>query len=640
MQSRSWQAPFNDLATHPEQEQWSLLPPQYNDAGGIERCSSSVLVVPRPLLPRKESAIDLSVLTASQAQFLRDEKEALAAFQLALSDFDLPGEALDSLQKAILQLDELFLIVVAGEFNAGKSALINALLGQRVLAEGTTPTTSRVMLVKWGERPGEQPVDEKLAVYTYPLPLLKELNVVDTPGTNAVIRHHERLTDEFIPRSDLILFITSADHPLTESERQFLERILAWGKKVVLALNKVDILEDEAGLQEVRDFVLEHAARILGDQPRLFPVSAKWGQRAQSEADPARRAELRRISGLDDLEQFIRSTLDDSTRLQLKLNNPLGVAEHLVEQAGHSLDAQTDALDDDRKTASAVDNVIGHYERELQDELPARLAEVENILHRLEQRGLDFFDSTMRLTNIQNLVRGDRVRAQFEKQVLADVPQQIEDQVQRMIDWLVQKDLHEWQQVMNYLQRRRAQAAEQMVGEIYSPRESRRRELIDTVGRTVQTIVDSYDRNKEASELAANVESAVAQTALLEAGAVGLGTLVSIAVLSSTVDITGVVAAGTLAILGFFVIPYQRKKAKDGFREKMVALRTRLLGALTTQFGNEADNAIGRMKEGVAPYTRYVASERDRLDKAAATLASLRQRISELRARVQGVIGN
>ncbi len=211
-----------------------------------------------------------SVLTDQQANFLRDEKEALAGFQLALAEFDLPREALDSLQKAILQLDELFLIVVAGEFNAGKSALINALLGQKVLAEGTTPTTSRVTLVKWGEQAAEQVVDESFAIYTYPLPLLKELNIVDTPGTNAIIRHHERLTDEFVPRSDLVLFITSADHPLTESERQFLERILTWGKKVVFVLNKVDIFEDDSALQEVRDFILKHTTRILGDQPQLY----------------------------------------------------------------------------------------------------------------------------------------------------------------------------------------------------------------------------------------------------------------------------------------------------------------------------------------------------------------------------------
>ncbi len=579
-----------------------------------------------------------SVLTDEQADFLRDEKEALAGFQLTLAEFDLPGEALDSLQQAILQLDELFLIVVAGEFNAGKSALINAILGQKVLAEGATPTTSRVTLVKWGEKAAEQVVDENFAVYTYPLPLLKELNIVDTPGTNAVIRHHERLTDEFVPRSDLVLFITSADHPLTESERQFLERILTWGKKVVFVLNKVDIFEDDSALQEVRDFILKHTAKILGDQPQLFPVSAKLAQRAQSEPDPEKRARLRSASRLDELEQFISATLDDTTRLQLKFNNPLGVAEHLGDQAGQSLTAQAEALNEDKETATALETVITAYERELHNELPPRLAEVENILHRLEQRGLDFFDSTMRLTNVQNLVRGDKVRAQFEKQVLADVPKQIEDQVQRLIDWLVQKDLHEWQQVMSYLQRRRAQNLDHMVGEIYGPRESRRRELIDTVGKTVQTIVESYDRNKEASELAASVEAAVAQTALLEVGAVGLGALVTIAVLSSTLDITGILAASTLAILGFFVIPFKRKQAKDRFKEKMLSLRTKLLSSLTTQFSNESENAIARLKDGVAPYTRYVRSERERIEKAENTLAGLRQNLSELRARSQAVV--
>ena len=295
-------------------------------------------------------------------------------------------------------------------------------------------------------------------------------------------------------------------------------------------------------------------------------------------------------------------------------------------------------MNEDKLTAASLETVITEYERELHNELPPRLAEVENILHRLEQRGLDFFDSTMRLTNVQNLVRGDKVRAQFEKQVLADVPQQIEDQVQRLIDWLVQKDLHEWQQVMSYLQRRRAQNLDHMVGESYGPRETRRRELIDTVGKTVQTIVESYDRNKEASELAASVEAAVAQTALLEVGAVGLGALVTIAVLSSTLDITGILAASTLAILGFFVIPFKRKQAKDRFKEKMLSLRTKLLSALTTQFNNESENAIARLKDGVAPYTRYVRSERERIDKAENTLARLRQNISELRARSQAVV--
>lgn len=193
-----------------------------------------------------------SPLTEAQAQFLREEKQTLAEIRVALARMDVPREALDTLQQAILQLDELFLIVIVGEFNAGKSALMNALLGAKVLSEGVTPTTTRVTLIKWGEHVAEKIVDEDYSVVTHPRDLLQQVNIVDTPGTNAVLRHHERLTDEFVPRSDLVLFVTSADRPMTESERQFLARIRAWGKKIVFALNKSDILENDAALNAVQ----------------------------------------------------------------------------------------------------------------------------------------------------------------------------------------------------------------------------------------------------------------------------------------------------------------------------------------------------------------------------------------------------
>ena len=76
-----------------------------------------------------------SMLSDEQAQFLREEKDALSEIRLALAELDVPRESLTTLQDAILQLDELFLLVVVGEFNAGKSALVNALLGERVLPE-------------------------------------------------------------------------------------------------------------------------------------------------------------------------------------------------------------------------------------------------------------------------------------------------------------------------------------------------------------------------------------------------------------------------------------------------------------------------------------------------------------------------
>src|SRR5512142_2637302 len=147
------------------------------------------------------------LLSDAQSDVLRQEKQALADIKLALAGLDVPRSALDTLQQATLQLDELFLIVVVGEFNAGKSALVNALLGQKVLAEGVTPTTSRVTLVKWGDQVREEIVDGGFSIITHPLALLRDVNIVDTPGTNAVLRQHQRLTEEYVPRSDLVLFV-------------------------------------------------------------------------------------------------------------------------------------------------------------------------------------------------------------------------------------------------------------------------------------------------------------------------------------------------------------------------------------------------------------------------------------------------
>ena len=313
------------------------------------------------------------------------------------------------------------------------------------------------------------------------------------------------------------------------------------------------------------------------------------------------------------------------------------MAEHIISQAQAAAAAQDEALNEDTETVTALEGVLSAYERELKSELGPRLAEVENILVRLQERGLDFFDRTMRLTNIANLARGDRIRADFEKDVLADVPKQIEERVQRLIDWLVQKDLHQWQQIMTYLQRRQARYTEHLVGEAAAPLDARRRTLINSVGRTAQTIVETYNRDEEARALAASVESAVAQVALMEVGAVGLGALVLTVLATSAADITGMLAAGTLAILGLFVIPYKRQQAKTQFREKIEALRARLLGALTTQFTGEAQNVVERMQTGVQPYTRFVRAEAERVDKTIGALDKLRQTVSGLKARASGI---
>ena len=91
----------------------------------------------------------------------------------------------------------------------------------------------------------------------------------------------KRLTSEFVPRADIVLFVTSADRPFTESERTFLDTIRDLGKKIVVVVNKVDIFETERELDEVMTFVRGASRRLLGADTQLFGVSARRAWRAK-----------------------------------------------------------------------------------------------------------------------------------------------------------------------------------------------------------------------------------------------------------------------------------------------------------------------------------------------------------------------
>jgi len=579
-----------------------------------------------------------TMLTNEQLLFLQQEKQQLNIAKRILSDFNLPEEAFNALNEAILQLDELFLIVVVGEFNSGKSALINALLGEYVLEEGVTPTTARVTLVRWGETLSEQIVNEDFAIVTYPLELLKELNLIDSPGTNAIIRRHELLTTEYVPRSDLVLFTTSADRPLTESERQFLEKILAWGKKIVLVINKADILDGQEAIEEVRAFVAQHTAGILGYAPELFVLSAKMAEKANQISDLVEKERLRKASGITDLERYITETLDDRARLELKLSNPIGVAVNLLQQAEGLNQAQAEELQADLKLVSELEAMLSAYRKELTAEIKPRLAEVDNVLQNFEQRGEEFFNTNLRITNIGNLAKSDKIKAKFEEEVLAGLSQEIDAKVHTMIDWMVDKDLQIWYQVMGALERRQFVARKQAEVGPVSPQAARRTDLMASVGETIKTIVNSYNHKKEAEELSVLVEGAVAQTALFEVGAVGLGALVASTLFSAAMDVTGIVAASALAILGFFVIPYKRKQAIEGFKEKMSELRSNLMHTLELTFGREADLALSRLEAKIAPYTQGVRADQEKIARDAQVLAELKQTLEKMQDQMRTVL--
>ena len=570
-------------------------------------------------------------------QQLTEEREWLGRLRLALARFDVSAEDMSALERSILQLDRLFLLVVIGEFNAGKSAFVNALVGARVLEEGVTPTTTTLQILQFGET-RERTTDRTGAtVITAPVPLLQDINIVDTPGTNAIFREHERLTSEFVPQADLVLFVTSADRPFTESERTFLHAIKNWGKKIVIVINKIDLLERDDERAQVETFVAGASRDLLGTMPEIFPVSARRALRRKEGVgkegvgfSPADLADDR----FDDLERYITTTLDEKERVRLKLLNPIGIGTRLIQTTRATIKERTEVLRSDLQTIEDIERQLDVYRTDLSREFEYRLAEVDNILQQFENRGMQFFDETLRVGRIPDLLNKARIQREFEREVVADVPQQIEKQVHDLIDWMVASELRQWQAVTDHVSRRARAHEGRLVGGESSGFQYDRKKLIDTVGRAANRAVESYDREREAAAMADGVRTAVAGAALAQAGAIGLGAMVATLATTTAADVTGIVAAGTIAVLGLFVIPSKRKHAKSQLRDRIERMRSDLMTGLRSQFQKEVDRSVRGVMDAVAPYTRFVRAESDKLTSIDRELEEIGAHLTQIRTEI------
>ena len=237
-------------------------------------------------------------------------------------------------------LQEQFQVVVMGEFKRGKSSLINALLGQSVLPVAAVPLTSVVTVVKAGPQlevsvemldgrrqeiapsaiedfvseernPKNQKGVDRVVVQA-PAPFLQGGTLlVDTPGAGSVYRHNTEVAQKYLPQSDAVILVLSADPPISQSEVEFLNSIRRWTRKLFVVLNKIDYLSP-ADLEKSTAFTLKVLREALDDpQAVLYPISAKLALEAKHSENEAllEESRFRSLSGV--LENFLRKEKGD-----------------------------------------------------------------------------------------------------------------------------------------------------------------------------------------------------------------------------------------------------------------------------------------------------------------------------------------
>jgi GTP-binding protein EngB required for normal cell division len=584
------------------------------------------------------------VLSRQQAELVALERRLVLRARDALLHTEGSRADVDRLAKLVDEMDELFLLVIAGEYNTGKSTFINALLGDEVFAMGDLPTTREIAILRYGDAAPPEAVGEHTLLFHYPLDVLRDLEIVDTPGTNSIERMEEEITRGFVPRADLVLFVTSLLQPLTASELGFLAHIREWGKKVIFIVNGVDRRNSDEQIGRVREYLeREIIARLGGPAPSMYFISALQSLRAKmgTRSSPST-APLATSAGTDPrnefpaLERYLLETLRERERVRLKLLSPLGVLRNVLDKNVASLDTRLEVVHADGRVLGTVRQQLESYGAEMRTDSERYLLEVRGVLAEIERRGRSWLERTIRIGNLNFLRNKEAVENRFRAEVVADAPRQIEDVVNRMVDWTVKRNLKLWTAVFQELDAHtaRLRASGALAAHASTEFQYNREELFDRLRQPVERRLNEFNAEAEARGVVESVREAVTQAFGINVLAVGLGAVVMAVFTTAALDITGLLTATLFALAGWLLIPARRRRLISELEEKVAKLSTDLSALLATKFNEQLKRYEQELLDVIQPYERFLATEREKLERGLTELRGAQQETTALERRV------
>lgn len=561
-------------------------------------------------------------------QKLQEQKGALKQLLQRLQQFTLrikhseSGRILADLRDRV---DEPYMFVIVGEVKAGKSSFINALLGEPDLcAVAPSPMTDTIQLIMYGEVAKTEEVSPHLKKVFQPNEILKDIAIVDTPGTNTIIAHHQEITERFIPGADLIIFVFESKNPYRQSAWDFFDFMHEeWHKKIVFVLQQKDLM-DASDLEINKKGVTDYALKKGIKNPVVFAVSAKEeldGLYQHSGFEPLKTFILDQVTGGRAQQQKLISTADTITHIITRLHLGLddrqrqldadvafrqdikwALSDH-SQQARHQADILVENL------MAAYDRVSGKYEDELSDTLS-----FFPVLRR--SIGAIFSKSQSLKSWLESFTH--RLQADFG----TGMQEKINDRV---------LDLAESIQQMAHnidLQIRNSKTILANDHEIFSEIAQRRQNIL----RELREAFDQFLARTEnfTTRGLVNTETRVGTNVAASSGIAVVGIILAAVTHGMVFDITG----GVLTALGFLVagvtLGFQRGKVMKQYRTEMEKGRKRLQEELSSELYTYIDTLKSKMNDQFKKFDDLIQLETDEL-------ASLQQDLKTIKVDLENI---
>lgn len=468
--------------------------------------------------------------------------------------------------------DMFFLVVIVGEFNAGKSTFVNALLGDQLLPTGITPTTEYIELIRHGDKNTPPEIKEQDAVreWRHPNTGTPGVVIVDTPGTGSVFAKHERIAKRFLSRSDLVLFLFSAKKAFAQTEKLYLQLAQDYGKKIILVLNQIDLL-DKQERKEVQAFVKQQMSEMVDLEPPIFPISAKTAMQSKRTGGLFARSSEDE-SGLSEVKAYLQQIFERVPPAKQKLLSQLDFADSVIRKYRASADDYIQVTGADKAYATQLREELETQAEGLSGRLDTTMNELNRVFDELRSRGKAFIGENLTLGKGFRAPDRDEIRSKFEEQVIGNAISKISDISEDYVNAVVDSSRRYWRNIIERLNKIQA-LMEQEIGAPDAGSYAEQRTALQEAIAIADAQLKTYRENNLAESLrdtfATNLSRFTTSIVGVVAGVIALAVGVAAAgpITATAVGVIGALVAGPVLVGGGAVgaLLYGRKMRQDAY---------------------------------------------------------------------------
>lgn len=547
------------------------------------------------------------------------------------SEMQRSPEQLNTLQTLLREISDPLLFVVVGEVKSGKSSLLNALFGNEFAKVDVLPATDRVYIFRYGTEAKTTEISPRLTERFLPIPFLRDFNVVDTPGTNTVVKEHQTTTEEFMPRADVVLFVFSVVNPWTQSNWEFLNFLQkTWLKNVIFVLQQID-LREPTEIDVIHRHLQDTALRQLGFVPPIFPISARKALLARTSGVDKER--LWQESAFGPLEDQINFIVTESSTRMLKLRSTFQAARVVLEDLSGEVRTLLGKISADENALARLDGLLQNRRDQLRRQIGSLVRDIESGYDQTSAKRTKLLRQNITAGSAIGLIAGRKnPQRDLHDRVEARLRELMQPQIERSVSAL-EIDLRSvWPQMQDLLDHELSADLRKEARPSIPDFAGQRRELFETIQRAFLDILTGKSLQERVGRSFASAAIAMRISAALVLLGGAAAAFLFNRNMGAALGAAGIAVAGLL--FAIYTAFNHRGRIFRDYEHELDPKRPEFKQALESQFGKAIDSFCAEMSQRFQVLRENCKARRARYEPWSNKVAEVQKKFAELNPRL------